>query len=240
MTQTVPEHPHDGAPQDSRIQRMPKVVVWLTLLIAAAHVARILAPIDLQYAIVDALAVNPIRFAAWSENAYASPLEAAVPLLGHMFVHGGIAPLLFGFMHLFFNLMLILQTGEITASRLGRDFGGGVRFLVLFLVSGVAGAICYIGVNAGVDRSAIGASGAACGLFAAYLMAARSDWRSALADPAVRSAGFWFLFVNVGLAFAVTAWGVLPIAWEAHLGGFIGGAILYPLLAPRGRAGPWG
>jgi rhomboid protease GluP len=195
---------------------------------------------DLQIAIVEAAAVNPSRFAAWSSQAYSSPIEAAGALVGHMFVHGGIAPLLFGFMHLFFNLMLILQAGEITAWRLGRDAAGGARFLLLFLISGVAGAVCFIVINAGEDRSAVGASGAACGLFAAYLLAARSDWRRALADPAVRSAGFWFLFVNVGLAFAITAGGVLPIAWEAHLGGFIGGAIAYTLLAPRGRAGPWG
>ena len=32
----------------------------------------------------------------------------------------------------------------------------------------------------------------------------------------------------------------LPIAWEAHLGGFVAGALSYLLMAPRMRTGPWG
>lgn len=44
-----------------------------------------------------------------------------------------------------------------------------------------------------------------------------------------------FLAINVVLM----AFLPLPIAWEAHLGGFFAGAVAYPMLAPR-RRGPWG
>jgi membrane associated rhomboid family serine protease len=45
--------------------------------------------------------------------------------------------------------------------------------------------------------------------------------------------GFVFLAVNVALAALARFTGVLPIAWEAHLGGFVAGVLLYPALPPR-------
>ena len=45
-----------------------------------------------------------------------------------------------------------------------------------------------------------------------------------------------FLFLNVGLAAAALLTGFLPIAWEAHLGGFVAGLAAYPLLVRRGGA----
>jgi membrane associated rhomboid family serine protease len=78
-------------------------------------------------------------------------------------------------------------------------------------------------------------------LFSAYLMGARWDWRASLRDKRVLSAGAWFLALNVGLAAAVRQAGVMPIAWEAHLGGFIAGVLLFPFLAPKVAQlrGPW-
>jgi membrane associated rhomboid family serine protease len=55
----------------------------------------------------------------------------------------------------------------------------------------------------------------------------------------VRRAGAYFLAANVGLAAVARMSGVLPIAWEAHLGGFIAGALCYPLLLPPQRAPVW-
>ena len=94
-------------------------------------------------------------------------------LTGNVFLHAGL-------LHLFFNGMLILQTGELVAERFGRDVGGALRFLALFFGAAAAGAVVYVLVNWGSTTPAIGASGAACGLFAAYLMAPFPDWRVAL------------------------------------------------------------
>jgi membrane associated rhomboid family serine protease len=74
-------------------------------------------------------------------------------------------------------------------------------------------------------------------LFGAYFLAVRPSPAQALADPQVRSAMLSFLAINVVLMALLP----LPIAWEAHLGGFLAGALAYPLLAPRARySGPWG
>lgn len=204
---------------------MPRVVTFLVLAIALAHGATYLLDVRTYEALLATFAVIPARFA--SGDLGAAGMLAA--LTGNAFLHAGL-------LHLFFNSMLILQTGELVAERFGRDGEGAVRFLVLFIGAAAAGAVVYVLVNWGSSSPAIGASGAACGLFAAYLMAPYPDWRLALRSPAALQMGFYFLLVNVALAALARVTGALPIAWEAHLGGFIAGVALYPLLVPKSRA----
>ena len=52
-------------------------------------------------------------------------------------------------------------------------------------------------------------------------------------DPQVRGPLGGLFLVNVVLMGAASAAGFFPIAWEAHLGGFIGGGVAYALLQPR-------
>jgi len=197
---------------------MPRVVTGLVALIILAHAATLfISPaahtqLLITYGVVPADGLSPAS------------------LLGHVFLHAG-------WLHLIFNMFLILQTGELVGERLGRSWGGALRFLVLFFLSGVAGALTYFALNPGSEAPAIGASGAASGLFAAYLMALAPSWSRALRTPAILQMGFYFLAVNVGVAMLARSSGVLPIAWEAHAGGFAAGLVLYPLLAPRRT--PW-
>jgi membrane associated rhomboid family serine protease len=67
-------------------------------------------------------------------------------------------------------------------------------------------------------------------------LAVRPTPQAAFADPQVRNAMFSFLAINVVLM----AFLPLPIAWEAHLGGFVAGALTYLAMAPRRAMGPWG
>jgi membrane associated rhomboid family serine protease len=207
---------------------MPRVVTGLLLALVAAHVASLFVD---QRALADAFAVNPALIE--TRLAIGDAAAAAIPLIAHAFLHAG-------WIHLFFNSVLILQTGELVAERYGRDGAGAVRFLALFLLSAVAGALAYVVIDAGSDIPAVGASGAACGLFAAYLLSLRRTSAESLRDPGVLRMAFYFVLVNVGLAALARFAGVLPIAWEAHLGGFVAGALLHPLLAPRVMSrGPW-
>ena len=204
-----------------RLARMPKAVTGLVGAIILAHVGRLVLSQDAQGALIEAAAVIP---------AHGLTLAS---VFGHVFLHAG-------WLHLAFNMFLLLQTGELVAARFGRDLGGALRFLALFFASGAAGAAMYIALNPGSLGPAIGASGAACGVFSAYLMALAPNWRSAIRNPQILQMGFYFLAVNVGVAMLARSSGVLPIAWEAHLGGFIGGLVLYPLLAPKRAAmSPW-
>lgn len=169
----------------------------------------------------DRFAIVPARFTSGTIDW----IEALASLFGHAFFH-------YGPLHLLMNGLMFMQAAPYLARRIG-----DARFLVLFFVSALGGAAAYILINSGSAVGAVGASGAICGLFGAYFLAVRPSPRAALADPQVRNAMASFLGVNVVLM----AFLPLPIAWEAHLGGFMAGALAYPLLARRRRVmGPWG
>lgn len=177
-----------------------------------------------------ALAVIPARFTE-GPLAFHQPLAALGPLFGHVFLH---SPQFL--LHIGMNLLVLAQIGGLPSRRLG-----AWRFLLLFFGSAAAAALAYIGFNLGSETPAIGASGAVCGVFPAFLLASQPRWRDALRDRRVQLSAFWFLLINVGLAYLAARSGLIPIAWEAHLGGFLGGLALYPLLARKDRPyNPWG
>lgn len=203
---------------------MPRVVTSLVALIVAAHLLTYLVGPSGQDWLFETLGVVPARI----ESGRLGVAGLVASLCGNVFLHAG-------FLHLFFNVALILQTGELVAERFGRSVDGAARFLTLFFASAAAGALVYVAFNQGSEAPAIGASGAASGLFAAYLVARFPDVQAAVRSPRLWQMAFSFLLVNVAIAAAARTLGVLPIAWEAHLGGFIAGAALYPLLLPRTR-----
>lgn len=230
MTTSLPETPPQAERPRGRLARMPRVVTGLVAVISLAFVASLFLDAPTQEMLFTRLGVTPALILMEAPHA---PLAALEPFFGHVFLHGG-------WLHLIFNAFLILQTGELVAERFGRTPAGAAKFLALFFGSGVAGAALFVALNPQSQSPAIGASGAASGLFAAYLLALAPTWRLALRAPQVWQMGFYFLLVNVGVAMLARSSGVLPIAWEAHLGGFLGGLLLYPLLAPRRRRlAPW-
>lgn len=210
------------------IDPRPTFSIWLLSgLIVAAFGLIAIAPRAVVERVVYSLAVIPARFGGPGGGGDFDRLsEPLLPLLGHVFVHGGI-------LHLAMNLMVLLQVGGPPARRLEAGAFGAWRTFAVFFGSAAAGGLAYVGFNPGSATPAVGASGAVCGMFAGYLLAVRRDWRAAARDTRVQAAAFWFLVINVGLAAAARMTGLLPIAWEAHLGGFVGGAVLYPLFAPR-------
>lgn len=200
--------------------RFPPVVLILGAAIVVAFFMYGQYDPSSNAALFDRWSVVPARY-----SDPASYIAFAAPLFGHVFFHYG-AP------HILMNGLAFMDAGPFVAQRLG-----AVRFLILFFVSALGGALAYILINANSQVGAVGASGAICGLFGAFFLSVRPTPQAALADPRIRRAMLVFLGVNVVL-FALLP---LPIAWEAHLGGFIAGAIAYPLLAPgRGAQGPWG
>ncbi len=215
-------------------QRRPIAHLVLGALIIAVTAYELTAGPSAQNALIARYAIIPAAFAN-GLGAFSSPFEALRPLIGHAFLHGG-------WLHLGMNMLIYFQIGGPLAWRLSLNGAGPLRFIAFFAGSAAAAALAYILINPGSDGPAIGASGAICGMFAGYLMGARANWREAIRDRQIQRAAFWFLLINVGLMWAVAASDLFPIAWEAHLGGFIGGAVLFPLLAPRRRVffGPWG
>ncbi|MCK0113439.1 rhomboid family intramembrane serine protease [Ornithinimicrobium sp. F0845] len=129
-----------------------------------------------------------------------------------------------GVMHILFNMFALWITGQYLEPLLGR-----VKFLALFLISAIGGSVGYLLLAPfpdGWTTPTVGASGAVFGLFAATLVLNRHLGRE--------TGGIIVVFVINGvLGF------VLPnIAWQAHLGGAVTGAIIALVLAataPTGR-----
>ncbi|MFE1984020.1 rhomboid family intramembrane serine protease [Streptomyces mirabilis] len=153
--------------------------------------------------------------------------RAYVPLLGSvegvaegqwyrmltvMFLHGS-------YIHILFNMLSLWWIGGPLEAALGR-----ARYLALYLVSGLAGsALTYL--VAAPNQPSLGASGAIFGLFGATAVLMRRlnyDMRPVIA----------LLVINLIFTF-----GWSNIAWQAHIGGLVGGVVVgYAMVhAPRER-----
>ena len=208
--------------------RMPTpFIIWaLVGAIVLSHTAFVMASPEQQQAIDYAFALIPERFNPNGADRFVNWIDALGPLFGHAFLH-------LAWLHAGLNAFFFFLFGRLPALRLG-----WWRFLSVYFAGAVLGAAAFVAINWNSDAAAVGASGAVCGVFSAYFLSLRSTWRQAVADPRIRNTFGMLFFLNVVLMGVLSEIGVFPIAWEGHLGGFIGGAVAYVALAPRYR-GPW-
>jgi membrane associated rhomboid family serine protease len=152
-----------------------------------------------------------------------------------MFAHGGA-------MHLVMNMTVLAGIGPTLTSRLGRPPLNWVRFLLLFFLSGLAGAAFYLALHPVGTVPMVGASGALYGLIG-LLVRTPADGGTVLdvKSRRIRRIG-WdlvkqnaFLCALLGLI-AWTSGTAGGLAWEAHLGGFLFGLCIGPMLLPRAAA----
>lgn len=199
------------------------IVVWLlTGSIVAAYLAFLAAPLPTQGLVDYTFALIPERFHAESQYHFNHWWEALGPLFGHSFLH-------LGWWHVGGNALFLFGASRWPSLRLGT-----ARYLIVYFVAVLAGAELYLAVNWNdANASAVGASGGVCGMLTAFFFSTRSTWREALADPQVRGPLGGLFLVNVVLMGIASEAGFFPIAWEAHLGGFIGGGAAYALLQPK-------
>jgi membrane associated rhomboid family serine protease len=178
--------------------------------------------------LVAAFALVPKRFLLDLANPY-----ECLTLFTSMFMHGGWA-------HLFSNMLALYIFGDNVEDRMGSG-----RYLLFYLLSGLAAAFVHIFFNANSPVPTVGASGAISGVLAAYLIfypTARVitfipvfflPWFVEI--PALFYLGMWFFSQLFNGLFSVMA-GVQAfggVAWWAHVGGFAAGLVLAPFFARR-------
>lgn len=217
-----------NAQPDAALRPRTPLVVWaMPAAIVLSYAVYTFAPRETQIAAEYAFALIPERFNADSRFAFERWYEAGGPLFGHAFLH-------LAWWHAGLNAFFLFASSRLPALRLG-----AWRFLAVFFASVVGGALAFIALNWNASDIAIGASGGVCGMFSAHFLAVRPTWRQSLADPRLRNPLGMLIFINVVLMGVAAEAGVFPIAWEGHLGGFVGGALAYMALAPK-PGGPWG
>ena len=130
-------------------------------------------------------------------------------MLTAIFAHGG-------FIHLGLNMLALWMLGQSLEPMLGR-----VRFLALYLISGLGGSVAVALLDPGT--ATVGASGAIFGLMAALLIIGRHIGANVTGILVILGINFVFGFFVPG------------IAWQAHLGGAVVGAVAALILTRTRR-----
>lgn len=135
----------------------------------------------------------------------------------YMFVHGG-------FTHIFFNLLVLYFFGPRVEQRLGSE-----RFIALYLIAGITGALfSFMTPSAAI----IGASGAIYGVEMAYAYFWPRDQIYIWGVLPIEAR--WLVLITVGMQLFFIRQGGGGVAYFAHLGGFAG-AFLYLKWLERNR-----
>jgi membrane associated rhomboid family serine protease len=149
-----------------------------------------------------------------------------------MFMHGGL-------FHIGGNMLYLWIFGNNVEDTLGHG-----RYLLFYLLSGVAAALAQTAVGPSSVVPMVGASGAVSGVLGAYLLLFPRAHVTTLIIlgfffrlvqiPAMVVLGFWIVLqVLTGLGSFGSSGGV---AFFAHIGGFLAGMGLLYVLKPRARS----
>lgn len=224
------------------ILNMPRVVSALLAALVLVHVILQVLPEDLELWTVLTFAFIPARYDPGATFDLPGGMGAALwSPLTYAFLHGGLA-------HLAVNGLWLTAFGSALAWRFG-----AVRFLAFSAVCAVAGALAHLAAHGYALQPVVGASAAISGHMAAVCrFAFESDGplsfgsrspdrfraparplRQALAQGRVLAfLGIWFglnLLFGAGVSLGD---GGQEIAWQAHIGGFVAGLLLFPLFDP--------
>jgi membrane associated rhomboid family serine protease len=164
-----------------------------------------------------------------------APLWPPLTLVTSKFLHGGWA-------HLLGNMLYLWIFGNNVEDRLGH-----VRFALFYVGCGLAAAAAQVLPAPNSTIPMVGASGAISGVLGAYLVLFPHARVLVLIPFSVMflhqiragwMLGFWIAIQLVSAVFQPVEGG--GVAWWAHVGGFVAGALVaLPLRRPR-RRGPWG
>jgi membrane associated rhomboid family serine protease len=158
----------------------------------------------------------------------ANPSAEIPTIFTSMFMHAG-------WMHLLGNMLFLWIFGDNVEDRLGR-----AKFLIFYLVCGIAATLAQVAVSAESSIPNLGASGAISGVLAGYLVLFPKGRVKVLmrgrvvALPALVVIGLWIVLQIIsGIASFTQSAQTGGIAYMAHIGGFVAGLALAFLLSGK-------
>jgi membrane associated rhomboid family serine protease len=253
LKQRLPVRTRPLARSSQPILNLPPVIAAISAILVLIHVVRAFVDDDTDLQILLWFAFIPARYDAALAGRLPLPGGEAADVwtfVTYAFLHGD-------FVHLLVNLVWFLAFGSAVAWRFG-----AIRFTAFFAVTAAAGAGAHLLSNFGDIAPLVGASAAISGAMAAALRFAFEDGgplgffrdggrRSfhvpaaplsrALRNPQVLVfLGVWF-FINIafGAGSLSEQFGSSgAVAWEAHIGGFLAGLLLFRFFDPDGVQRP--
>jgi membrane associated rhomboid family serine protease len=213
--------------QDTVQSRSVPLVTWgLILLNGLIFLQELALPPERLEQLIALLGMVPARLGSDPEGWWT--------LLTCMFLHGG-------WMHFIGNMWTLYLFGDNVEDRMGP-----ARFLVFYLLCGLAAGLTHYLTDPASSIPTIGASGAIAGVLGAYFLLFPTARIITLVPvfifpfiveiPAVFYLGVWFVSqLFSGTMSLVSTQYYEGVAWWAHVGGFVAGLALLPLLNKPGE-----
>jgi membrane associated rhomboid family serine protease len=239
-----PDAPHEP------ILTIPAALTAYVLLLAIVHL-RVLLPVELENWTIDVFGFIPKRYDSTLLNiTFPGGAGAKVwTFVTYSLLHANLS-------HIGFNVLWLLPFGSALARRFGP-----VRFFAFMAVTAAAGALAHLVTHEHAIAPMIGASASVSGAMAAairfafvrgsFLSFTRGDADAAAKVPALslvralrntRVLGFLAVWFGVNIIFGLGSISIgsdgASVAWQAHIGGFLAGLMLFSLFDPIPRATP--
>jgi membrane associated rhomboid family serine protease len=221
---------------DNSLRRLAPVATIVLIAINAVAFFVELSQGDALQGFLERWSVIPREYAEGRDLPPTIPFPYWTTTLFAMFLHGG-------WMHLGGNMLYLWIFGDNVEDALGRG-----RYVVFYLLCGIAATAAQIVVDPRSEIPNLGASGAIAGVLAGYLVLFPRRrvrvllLRSIAYLPAIVVIGLWFLLQLVGGIGQIAATrqteegGGGGIAYAAHVGGFVAGLVLVFLFRRRAPA----
>ncbi|MGB8398904.1 rhomboid family intramembrane serine protease [Bradyrhizobium sp.] len=241
-----PPEPQQAPPREP-ILTLPAALTAYVALVAAIHL-RVLLPPELENWTIDVFGFIPKRYdSTLLDVAFPGGAGAKVwTFVTYSLLHANLS-------HIGFNVLWLLPFGSALARRFGAS-----RFFVFMAVTAAAGALAHLVTHEHAIAPMIGASASVSGTMAAairfafvrgsFLSFSRGDAEAASKVPALslsralrdmRVLGFLAVWFGVNIVFGVGSIAIgaegTSVAWQAHIGGFLAGLMLFALFDPVPR-----
>jgi membrane associated rhomboid family serine protease len=232
------------------ILTLPGALTAYVALLALIHVGRLLLPPDLDDLVIAMFGFIPKRY---DQTLLTMPFPGGTgakiwSFVTYSLLHANLS-------HIGFNVLWLLPFGSALARRFG-----AVRFFLFMAVTAIGGAAAHLVTHEHALAPMIGASASVSGAMAAairfafvrgsFLSFNRGDADEAARVPALpllralrdpRVLGFLAVWFGVNIIFGVGSIAIgadgASVAWQAHIGGFFAGLLLFSVFDPIPRAG---
>jgi len=222
---------------------VPRSVAGVAALLTGVQIVKGFLPHEMRITLLLALAFIPARYSGAAPELPGGYLTAVTSFVTYMTVHAG-------WVHLVVNLLWMLAFGSAVARRMG-----DLAFLYFSVLCGIAGAFTHLLFHLGELVPVVGASAAISGQMAGalrfmfgarplpgqrmpdFVEAPRMSLGQTLSDT--RFLLFLVIWVGLNAYFGLSSVRIAgeegSIAWEAHIGGFLCGLLIFGAFDKGGR-----
>ena len=210
-----------GGGSHERAINLPPALLALIVINLAVHLARQMMSESLDQQLVTQLGLVPASYTGEPGGPWWSLLLAPIT---YQFIHGG-------WVHLGVNMITLAAFGAPVERLLGVR-----RFVLFYLSAGVVAGFIHVAFFPTSPDPVVGASGAISGVFGGVLIAL---WQAGRLPSLLPVAGIWIaLNVFFGIFGGTPGSGGEPVAWTAHIGGFVYGLATFRLFLPAAMRVP--